>query len=70
MNLSQIQIDENNPEIGGFENNSKILSLYPEEEFSLLFKSNSSEVFLNEECFLLCIKWLNFFDFFPKNFRI
>ena len=69
LNLSQIQIEENDPEIGGFENNSKILSLYPEEEVNLLFKSDSSEIFLNEESFLLCIKWLNFFDFSPKTFE-
>ena len=69
INLKQIQINENDPSIGGIPNNSKILSLYPEEEVNLLFRSSSSEIFLNEESFTLCIKWLNFFDFSPKTFE-
>ena len=69
INLKQIQINENDPEIGGVANNSKILSLYPDEEITLLFKSNSSEIFLIEEKFLLRIKWLNYFDFSPKTFE-
>ena len=69
INLKKIQINENDPEIGGVPNNSKILSLHPDEEITLLFKSNSSEIFLIEESFLLRIKWLNFFDFSPKTFE-
>ena len=69
LNLKEIQINENDPEIGGIPNNSKILSLYPEEEVNLLFKSDSSEIFLKEENFILYIKWLNFFDFSPKTFE-
>ena len=69
LNLKQIQINENDPEIGGIPNNSKILSLYPYEEVNLLFKSDSSEIFLSEESFILYIKWLNFFDFSPKTFE-
>ena len=69
INLKQIQINENDPEIGGVSNNSKIVSLYPDEEINLLFKSNSNEIFLIEESFLLRIKWLNYFDFSPKTFE-
>ena len=47
----------------------QIVSLYPNEEIDLLFKSNSSEIFLIEESFLLRIKWLNYFDFSPKTFE-
>jgi hypothetical protein len=58
---------ENNNNI--FLKNTKILSLQPDEELNLLFKSNSKEIFLLEEKFILCIKWLNIFDFSPKNFE-
>ena len=69
FDLQEIQNTENNPENGGFKNNSNILSLQPHEEINLLFKSNDSDIFLNEESFLLFIKWLNFFDFSPKTFQ-
>ena len=69
VNLNEIQSNENSSEIGGFENNSKILSLNPEEEVNLLFRSDSSEIFLNEKNFILCIRWLNVFDFVPKTFE-
>ena len=58
---------ENNNNI--FLKNTKILSLQPDEELNILFKSTSKEIFLLEEKFILCIKWLNIFDFSPKNFE-
>jgi hypothetical protein len=69
LNLQQIQNTENNPENGGYQNNSKIFCLQPDEEVNLFFKNNSSEIFLNEESFILYIKWLNVFDFSPKTFE-
>ena len=58
---------ENNNNI--FLNNSKIFCLQPDEDINLLFKSASKEIFLLEEKFTLYIKWLNIFDFSPKNFQ-
>jgi len=52
-----------------FLKNTKILSLQPDEELNLLFKSTSKEIFLFEEKFILCMKWLNIFDFSPKNYE-
>ena len=69
LSLQQIQNYENDKEIGGIHNNSKILSLQPEEEVSLFFKSDSKEIFLNEESFILYIKWLNIFDLSFKTFE-
>ena len=69
INIQEIQNTENKYELGGIENTSKILCLQPEEEVNVFFKSNSSELFLNEEKFILYIKWLNLFDFSPKNFE-
>ena len=48
--------------------NTKILSLQPEEKITIFFKNNNKEIFLLEEYFILCIKWLNLFDFFRKNY--
>ena len=50
-------------------NNSKIFCLQPDEDINLFFKSASKEIFLLEEKFTLYIKWLNIFDFSPKNFQ-
>ena len=52
-----------------FLNNTKIISLQPDEELNLLFKNDSKEIFLSEEKFILFIKWLKIFDFSPKNFE-
>ena len=49
--------------------NSKIFVLQSKEELNILFKSNSKEIFLYEEKFIIYIKWLNIFDFLPKNFE-
>ena len=49
--------------------NSKIFFLQSKEELNILFKSNSKEIFLYEEKFIIYIKWLNIFDFLPKNFE-
>ena len=43
--------------------------MLPDEELNLLFKSSSNEIFLFEDKFILFIKWLNIFDFSPKNFE-
>lgn len=69
INLQEIQNNENDPSLGGYKNNTKILSLQPNEELNLFFTSNSSDIFLNEESFILYIKWLNIFDFSPKTFE-
>ena len=69
LDLQQIQNYENDPESGGIPNNSKILSLQPEEEVNLFFKSDSGDIFLNEERFILYIKWLNIFDLSFKTFE-
>ena len=69
INLQEIQDNENDPSLGGYENNTKILSLQPDEELNLFFISDSSDIFLNEESFILYIKWLNIFDFSPKTFE-
>ena len=52
-----------------FLNNTRIISLQPDEELNLLFKNDSREIFLFEEKFILFIKWLKIFDFSPKNFE-
>jgi hypothetical protein len=49
--------------------NSKIFVLQSKEELNILFKSNSKEIFLYEDKFIIYIKWLNIFDFLPKNFE-
>lgn len=69
INLEEIQDNENEPTLGGFKNNTKALSLQPEEEVNIFFASNSSEIFLNEENFVLSIQWLNIFDLSPKTFE-
>ena len=61
--------NNNNDNNNNFLNNTKIISLLPDEELNLLFKSSSSEIFLFEDKFILFIKWLNIFDFSPKNFE-
>ena len=69
FDLQEIQNTENDPKYGGLKNNTNILSLQPNEELNLFFKSNASDIFLNEESFILYIKWLNLFDFSPKTFQ-
>ena len=49
--------------------NSKILTLQPDEELNLLFKSPSQEIFLFEEKFIIYIKWLKILDLIPKNYE-
>ena len=61
--------NNNNDNNNNFLNNTKIISLLPDEELNLLFKSSSNEIFLFEDKFILFIKWLNIFDFSPKNFE-
>lgn len=65
LNLTDIQNNEN----GELENNTTLFSLQPNEEVNLLFKSDSKDIFLIEKYFVLCIKWLDFFDFSPKIFE-
>ena len=70
--LEEMQLNfdgNNNNNDNNFLNNTKIISLLPDEELNLLFKSSSNEIFLFEEKFILFIKWLNIFDFSPKNFE-
>ena len=72
--LEEMQINfdgnnSNNNDNNNFLNNTKIISLLPDEELNLLFKSCSNEIFLFEDKFILFIKWLNIFDFSPKNFE-
>ena len=72
--LEEMQINfdgnnSNNNDNNNFLNNTKIISLLPDEELNLLFKSSSNEIFLFEDKFILFIKWLNIFDFSPKNFE-
>ena len=61
--------NNNNDNNNNFLNNTKIISLLPDEELNLLFKCSSNEIFLFEDKFILFIKWLNIFDFSPKNFE-
>ena len=68
LNYDGINIDNINKN-DNFLNNTKIISLQPDEELNLLFKSSSKEIFLFEEKFIVFIKWLNIFDFSPKNFE-
>ena len=69
INLEEIQDNENEPTLGGYKNNSKVLSLQPDEEVNIFFSSNSSDIFLNEENFVLIINWLNTFDLSLKSFE-
>ncbi len=65
LNLNEIQENSN---VNNKIKNTKIFSLKPEEELTIFFINNNKEIFLLEEYFILYIKWLNIFDFFPKNF--
>ena len=69
----QLNIDDtdkiNKNENNKFLSNSKILTLQPDEELNLLFKSPSQEIFLFEEKFIIYIKWLKIFDLIPKNYE-
>ena len=65
--VNQIKNMENND--SSILKNTKIFSLQPDEELNILFKNTSKEIFLFEDKFILCIKWLNLFDFSPKNFE-
>ena len=69
----QLNIDDtdeiNKKENNKFLSNSKILTLQPDEELNLLFKSPSQEIFLFEEKFIIYIKWLKIFDLIPKNYE-
>ena len=71
--LEEMQLNfdgnNNNNDNNNFLNNTKIISLLPDEELNLLFKCSSNEIFLFEDKFILFIKWLNIFDFSPKNFE-
>ena len=68
----QLNIDDSNDTKSNINNllqNSKIFTLQPEEELNILFKSQSKEIFLLEEKFIIYIKWLKILDFLPKNFE-
>ena len=65
--VNQINKEESND--NSILKNTKIFSLQPDEELNILFKNTSKEIFLFEDKFILCIKWLNLFDFSPKNFE-
>ena len=68
----KLNIDDSNDTKSNINNllqNSKIFTLQPEEELNILFKSQSKEIFLLEEKFIIYIKWLKILDFLPKNFE-
>ena len=47
---------------------SKYLTLQPDEEMNVLFKITDSSLFLEEEKYILNIKWLNLFDVNEKDY--
>ena len=47
---------------------SKYLTLQPDEEMNVLFKITDSSLFLEEEKYILNIKWLNLFDINEKDY--
>ena len=47
---------------------SKYLTLQPDEEMNVLFKITDSTLFLEEEKYILNIKWLNLFDVNEKDY--
>ena len=47
---------------------SKYLTLLPDEEMNVLFKITDSSLFLEEEKYILNIKWLNLFDVNEKDY--
>ena len=51
-----------------FIQSSKYLTLQPDEEMNVLFKITDSSLFLEEEKYILNIKWLNLFDINEKDY--
>ena len=62
QNLEQI----NKNKYGQNGNDSKYMTIQPEEQIILLFKIDNVELFYNENKFELNLSWLNNFDFNPK----
>ena len=50
-------------------NDSKYLTLQPEEQIIVLFEIDNSDLFTEEEKFILYISWLNISDFNPKSYN-
>ena len=69
--LEEMQINfdgnnSNNNDNNNFLNNTKIISLLPDEELNLLFKSSSNEIFLFEDKFILIFNEYFFFQITEK----
>ena len=63
--FSDLNFQSNSPD---FIPSSKYLTLQPDEEMNVLFKITDSSLFLEEEKYILNIKWLNLFDVNEKDY--
>ena len=63
--FSDLNFQSNSPD---FIPSSKYLTLQPDEEMNVLFKITDSSLFLEEEKYILNIKWLNLFDINEKDY--
>lgn len=65
QNLEEIKCNHYNQN----KNDSKYLTMQPEEQIIVLFEISNCNLFTDEEKFVLYISWLNFADFNPKTYN-